>query len=614
MCGIVGYTDFSKNLIHEQEQLEAMARQISHRGPDAEGFWCSEHVALGHRRLVVVDPEGGMQPMRREKDGADYVMVYNGELYNTEELRQELRAKGHAFEGWSDTEVLLNAYIEWGEACLGRLNGIFAFAIWDARKGRLFLARDRIGVKPLFYCQKGSTFFFASELKAILAHPTVPHAISREGLAELFVMGPARTPGHGVFCGISELRPGFCMAIDREGITTEQYWALRSHAHTADFKHTAEAVRDLVFDSVKRQLVSDVPLCVLLSGGLDSSAIAAIAAGVYKTEKAERINTYSVDYVGNDTFFQVNEFQPNADAPWALKVSEYLNTRHATCLIDTPELVESLFPAVLARDLPGMTDVDSSLLLFSRWIKDRATVGLSGECADEVFGGYPWFYQTGDTADAVFPWSRRLDERLKLYSPELLSFIEPKAYLARRYREAIDEVPRCSEDKPAEAKMRELFYLNLTRWMPTLLDRKDRMSMASGLELRVPFCDHRLVEYVWNIPWEMKNHRNREKGLLRQALTGTLPDDVLWRKKSPYPKTHNPAYLEAMRELTLAMLRDTTSPLLPFINRKAVMELALSVRSDTNLPWFGQLMNAPQLMAYLLQVDFWLKEYKIVIE
>ncbi len=589
-----------------------MTETLIHRGPDrpVSGFpgtprWATVGLRWWTRKAGNTHAA--------QKGGHVFAMAYNGELYNTEDIRRELLAKGYAFEGWSDTEVLLTAYIEWGELCLEKLNGIFAFAVWDAEKQQLFLARDRIGVKPLFYALKDGCLLFASEIKALLRHPMITPRIDREGLAEIFVMGPSRTPGHGVFAGLSELKAGWCMTFGRGGAKVRQYWRLNSHGHEAGFEDTVSAVRELVCDAIRRQLVSDVPLCVLLSGGLDSSAIAAVASEVCRKEKKGRLRTFSVDYAGNDRFFQVNEFQPNADAPWVTKVSEHLGTEHEICLVDTPELAQALFPAVQARDLPGMTDVDSSLLLFSRWIKARATVGLSGECADEVFGGYPWFYQAGDAEGLTFPWARRLSERLKLYSPELLELLRPEEYLAQRYREALDEVPRWSGDMPENAKKRELFYFNLTRWMPTLLDRKDRMSMSTGLELRVPFCDHRLVEYVWNIPWEMKNYRGREKGLLRQALTGILPEDVLWRKKSPYPKTHNPAYLEEMRARTLSMLDDGSSPILPLINRRAVAGLARTVGSDTNIPWFGQLMNAPQLLAYLLQIDFWLREYKIEI-
>ncbi len=614
MCGIVGWTDFCGKLTKDAELLKTMAEKLSKRGPDASGYWYSAEAALGHRRLVVVDPEGGRQPMIRNRDNNQYVLVYNGELYNTEELRKELELKGYSFDGWSDTEVLLNAYIEWGEECLQKLNGIFAFAVWDSKKKVLFLARDRVGVKPLFYYQKGSTVLFASEIKAILAHPSMTAKINREGLAELFALGPARTPGHGIFSGIAELRPGCCMEVNPKGCSVKQYWILNSHSHEEDFHRTVERVRELVYDSIKRQLVSDVPLCTLLSGGLDSSAITAIAAQEYQNEKNGPISTFSIDYLGNDKYFQTSELQPNEDSPWIERVSDYLGSKHSACIIDTPELTEALYSAVIARDLPGMADVDASLLLFCRWVKQRATVGLSGECADEVFGGYPWFYHKRDTKNPTFPWSHRIEDRLKLYSHELQDAIGPEKYIADRYEEAIEEVPRYTGEPSADAKMRELFYFNLTRWMPTLLDRKDRMSMAAGLELRVPFCDHRLVEYAWNIPWEMKNYKNREKGLLRQALTGLLPEDVLWRKKSPYPKTHNPSYIEAVRGLTLSMLGDHSSPLHLFINKSAVGELAYSIKKDTNIPWFGQLMNAPQLLAYLLQINFWLKEYHVIIE
>ena len=387
MCGIAGWIDYSANLKDAQPVLTGMVQTLTNRGPDAEGYYLSGHAALGHRRLIVVDPAGGGQPMRWQRGDTTYIIVYNGELYNTEDIRSELLAKDHVFEGWSDTEVLLHAFAEWGEDCVDKLNGIFAFAVWDEKNERLFMARDRIGVKPLFFSDKGGMFAFASELKALLAHPDISPRVSGEGLAEIFALGPARTPGHGVFNDISELRPGWCLTLDREGRRVRQYWSLVSHRHTDDFNTTTEEVRSLVFDAIKRQLVSDVPLCVLLSGGLDSSTIAAIASKVYREERQESIRTFSIDYIDNDKNFRAGEFQPNPDAPWVKLVSWYLGTEHRNFWVDTPDLVESLFPAVLARDLPGMADIDSSLLLFSRFIKQFATVGLSGECADETEHG-----------------------------------------------------------------------------------------------------------------------------------------------------------------------------------------------------------------------------------
>lgn len=613
MCGIAGWIDFARDLTQEREVIKAMTERLAPRGPDAEGYWFSEHAVLGHRRLMVVDPQGGRQPMVRQKRNRTYALVYNGELYNTEDIRQELVACGHTFEGWSDTEVLLQAYLEWGESCLQKFNGIFAFAVWDETGEELFLARDRIGVKPLFYSQPGASFLFASEIKALLAHSLVSPTVNREGLAEIFVMGPARTPGHGVFAGISELKPGYCMVVDRNGVRIKQYWSLVSREHRESFAATVATVRDLVLDAVTRQLVSDVPLGVLLSGGLDSSAITAIAADHYQKEKRAPLRTFSIDYVDNERYFQVNEFQPDPDAPWVEIVSAAFQTQHYSYCIDIPPLAAALFPAVLSRDLPGMTDVDSSLYLFSRAIKKQVTVALSGEGADEVFGGYPWFYRRQSATLETFPWMRGTAERFRLYSPELLAMIRPREYLRERFREALAEVPRLAGDTPVDAQMREMFYLNLTRWMPTLLERKDRMSMAAGLELRVPFTDHRLVEYLWNIPWEYKYYQSREKGLFRRALEGVLPEAVLRRKKSPYPKTHHPAYLEAVRNGISRILDDKGSPLLPLINQPALRNFAATVTTASDFPWFGQLMNAPQLLAYFIQIDYWLRAYQVRI-
>lgn len=612
MCGITGWIDWEEDLTNRQDVLQAMVETLAARGPDASGMYLAQHAAIGHRRLSVVDIEGGKQPMLRRRGERTYVITYNGELYNTADLRWELMARGYVFTSTSDTEVLLKSYIEWGSACVDRLNGIFAFGIWDEAGQRFFMARDRMGVKPLFYCLRGSSLIFGSELKALLAHPEVEPVIDAEGLAEIFMIGPARTPGYGVFRGIEELKPGYSAEYTPQGLKVRQYWALCSQPHEQDFTTTVMMVGEIFRDAVKRQLVSDVPLCTLLSGGLDSSAITAVAANSYKAE-GRMLHTYSVEYVDNDKYFQEHAFQPNRDAPWVERVSNYFGTTHHEILLDTPELAGVLRPAATARDLPGMADVDTSLYLFSREIKKEATVGLSGECADEVFGGYPWFYREEMVKAETFPWALKPEIRLEWLAPALKYNKVLQEYPRRRYAEALAEVPPLAGEDAEAARMREIFYLSLTRWMPTLLDRKDRMSMACGLELRVPFCDHRLVEYVWNVPWEMKNYQKREKGLLRYALSGILPDDVLWRKKSPYPKTHNPNFLAAVRQEVLGILDDASSPLLPLINANSIRAFALSDAAKSPLPWFGQLMGGPQLLAYLIQVEAWLKQYKVKV-
>lgn len=613
MCGITGWLDWEKDLSQERPVLQAMTACLTNRGPDAEGFWLHPRVAFGHRRLVVVDPSGGKQPMSAIHRKHACTMVYNGELYNTDDLRQELLAAGHSFLSHSDTEVLLHAYLEWGPDCVERLNGIFAFAIWDEREHHLFLARDRMGVKPLFYAQRGSSFLFASELKSLLAHPAVKPVLSREGLAEVFALSPARTPGHGVFHNVHEVRPGYSLIVTPNSLRKHRYWKLVSQPHSDDLDRTTERVRELVTDSIHRQLVADVPVSTLLSGGLDSSVITAVAASSFKEQQRGTLHTYSIDYVDNSRHFQSNSFQPDEDAPYVKIVSDYLGTQHRTITFDTAELIDALRTATLARDLPGMADIDASLYLFCREIKKETTVVLSGECADEVFGGYPWFHRDELLHAGTFPWAKATRERASWLSPELQDWVKPEAYVAQRYEETLDEVPQLPGEDPLEARRREMFYLNLSWFMNTLLDRKDRMSMAASLEARVPFCDHRIVEYVWNIPWQLKMHGNREKGILRKAMEGYLPDEVLYRKKSPYPKTHNPAYTEAVRSWLLEILDDSSSPLLPLIDVPTIRRIANLDAQASGIPFFGQLMSTPQLFAYLGQLDLWLREYRVAI-
>lgn len=614
MCGITGWIDWNNDLTKQADTIVKMTETLELRGPDASGTWLSRHCAFGHRRLSVMDPAGGAQPMVRptkEAEDQDCIVVYNGELYNAPELKKELEALGYRFRTTCDTEVLLQAYVEWGPACVERFNGIFAFAIWRTDEEKLFIARDRLGVKPLFYRREEGRLLFGSEPKAILAHPDVPAEIDAEGLAELFVIGPARTPGHGVWRDFYELKPGHVLQYDRNGMRISAYWQLESSPHEEDERGTAERVGALLADTVERQLVSDVPVCTLLSGGLDSSALTALAVTYYEREGQGNVHTFSVDYVDNDKHFKSHDFQPNADAPWITRMSQHLNTVHHPVQFDTPELVDALETAVLAKDLPGMADIDASLLLFCREIKKDATVAISGEAADEIFGGYPWFHREEALKAETFPWSLATGMRAGLLSPELREKLQPQAYLSDRYAQAIAEVPQLPGEDEARKRMRRMSYLNVTRFMPTLLDRKDRMSMAVGLEVRVPYCDHRLVEYVWNIPWEIKTAGNREKGILRKALEGVLPHDVLYRKKSPYPKTHNPNYLSAVRTRLLDRLDDPSCPLLPLINVARLKELAGNPDASSHLPWFGQLMSGPQLFAYLLQMDFWLRHYKV---
>jgi asparagine synthase (glutamine-hydrolysing) len=614
MCGITGWIDYTCNLNNEKEIVARMAETLSKRGPDDTNVWAVTHGAFGHKRLVVVDPEGGRQPMTRRKGTNTFTICYNGELYNTEDIRKELLQKGYTFQGHSDTEVLLTSYMEWKEKCVEHLNGIFAFAVWDSEKEAVFIARDRLGVKPLFYKEDFGRLLFGSELKAILAHPKVKAELTHEGLAEVFGLGPSRSPGHGVFAGVKELRPGHALTFSKDGLKVWRYWNVKSSVHTDSFEETVEKVQFLLKDAITRQLVSDVPLCTFLSGGVDSSAITAFAAKAYEQEGKETLHTYSIDYEDNEKYFKSNAFQPNADGPYIDLMSETFGTVHHRCVIPTEILADRLTEATIVRDLPGMADIDSSLLWFCREIKKDFVVSLSGECADEIFGGYPWFHRKDDLMSETFPWMRSTEARENLLKQEWREKLKLRQYVQQRYQETVKETPVLDGENKIDAKRRELFYLNQLWFMTTLLDRKDRMSMGASLEVRVPFADHRLVEYVWNIPWEMKMYNNREKGLLRKALEGVLPHDVLYRKKSPYPKTHNPHYTKAVTKWLNQLLEDKSSILYVFFDKKQLHDLIATEGKAFTVPWFGQLMTGPQLLAHLAQIHVWFKEYSINIK
>jgi asparagine synthase (glutamine-hydrolysing) len=613
MCGIAGWIDLKEDLTDKYPIVEAMSATLAKRGPDSSGTWFSTHALLAHRRLAVMDPAGGAQPMLRQKEGYDYCIVYNGELYNSPELKKSLEDSGYTFTTSCDTEVLLLSYAHWGPQCVERLNGIFAFGIWDEKEQKIFLARDHFGVKPLFYTCLKSGLVFGSEIKTLLSNPMVKPEIGVEGLSEVFGLGPAKTPGIGVFNGISELKPAHCMIFDSNGLHTYRYWTLKIQEHTDSLEDTVSKVRGLVMDAMERQFVSDVPLCTFLSGGLDSSAITALAARYFRNNGKGRLHTYSIDYADNEKYFVPSLFQPTPDAPWVKRMADECGSEHTYFTVNTTQVADALENAVAARDLPGMADIDSSLWLFCQEVKKDATVALSGECADEVFGGYPWFHKEEMLNSGTFPWSRNIEERNVILSGDLLKSINTTEYIARRYQETLSEVPHMDGENELEKRRREMFYLNFSWFMQTLLDRKDRMSMAHGLEVRVPYCDYRLVQYAWNIPWDMKMLDGREKGLLRKAFEGVLPNDVLYRKKSPYPKTHNPSYEATVKNRLKEIMHDPNSPLLPLIDKKA-LAIIMAKPSDLGKPWYGQLMARPQLYAWLIQVNAWLRMYKISIK
>jgi asparagine synthase (glutamine-hydrolysing) len=607
MCGIAGEVNFSDHFHADEQTFLQMKKLLKRRGPDQDDICRYENCTLVHDRLAVIDLRHGRQPMAEKRGEQEFCIVYNGELYNTDELRSRLAGRGYHFHGRSDTEVLLKCYMEWGEQCLPMLNGIYAFAVWENHNKKLFIARDRMGVKPFFYAQVNGVFIFASEIKALLVHPLVGSRIDAGSIAEIMLIGPGRTPGNGVFKDVKELCAGHCGSFSRDGLVVRKYWELYDNPHTETFEQTMEKVRYLVTDSIERQLVSDVPICTFLSGGLDSSIISAVAARHLK-RRGERLTTFSVDYRDNVRYFKHSRFQPNQDSDYIGLMVTHLDSEHHNIVIDTEELVEALFPAVEARDLPGMADVDASLLLFCSRVKEKCSVAISGECADEIFGGYPW-YRDKTIRDAIgFPWSQSTAYRCSFLREEILDGLSPWDYVQERYMKTVrvtNKIPGLSD---LESRMKEMNRLNLDWFMQTLLDRKDRMSMYSGLEVRVPFCDHRIVEYLYTVPWELKDWQNREKGLLREAFKDLLPEEIVWRKKSPYPKTHHPNYLKRVSGLLQEVVANPSSPILSIV-RKNALECLLQM--DNAVPWYGQLMTTPQTIAYFLQLNHWLEKYHV---
>ncbi|SFP24585.1 asparagine synthase (glutamine-hydrolyzing) [Salibacterium halotolerans] len=609
MCGITGWLFFDRDMRQHRKELENMTDTLRFRGPDDQQTYLADHIGFGHTRLIIIDPEGGRQPMAEHINGRRFVIVYNGELYNTEEVRQELKTRGHSFSSHSDTSVVLHAYAEWGQSCVDRLNGIFAFAVWDETDETLFLVRDRMGVKPLFYTETKSGLIFGSEIKALLAHPEVEGAVDEQGLLELFSLGPSRTPGCGVYKNIHEVKPAHTAAISREGIKTTRYWNVRSLPHSDSIEDTAEAVRHYLHQAAVKQLVSDKPISTFLSGGLDSSALTAFAAKHHK----EALRTFSIDYEDNDKYFKADMFQPDSDSYYINQMTTDFGTAHHYEVLPVDTLAEKLEEAVYARDLPGMADIDSSLLWFCGRIKKHASVSLSGECADEIFGGYPWFYKQELLDREGFPWMDSLHERQSLLHPDWRKKLDLKEYAYQRYKETIEAAPLSGEENSVEKAHKEMSWLNMQWFMQTLLERKDRMSMRTGLEVRVPFADHELVQYVWNIPSDWKRLGDTEKGILRRALEPVLPKDVLYRRKNPYPKTHHPRYTEIVTSMLRDVLHDKNAPLHELMDPEQLKEL-ISGNSSISRPWFGQLMKGPQLLAYFYQVNKWLETYDIKIK
>ena len=539
-------------------------------------------------------------------------LVYIGEVYNFVELRDELTRLGHRFKTRSDTEVVLRGYLQWGDKVADRLNGMFAFAIWDVRTEELYLIRDRMGVKPLFYYPTADGVLFGSEPKAILAHPEVKPRVTAEGLREVLVL--AKTPESTVYAGMHEVRPGQIVRVNRNGLTTRRYWALAARKHEDDLPRTIITVRELLEDIVQRQIVSDVPLCSLLSGGLDSSSVTAMAHRAM-AKQGGRLRSFSVDFADHGVAFVSGEFHKSSDTPFVRDFVKHVGCDHTEVVLDSRELASrDLSRAVMeASDFPLAVsgDMFSSLYRLFQAVRETSTVALSGESADEVFGGYSWFHDPRAVNAGTFPWlvtTGSTFDGVQVLDDDLLHELNLPEFQADSYSQAIAETPVLPGEDSAERRMREISYLHLTRFVQFLLDRKDRMSMAVGLEVRVPFCDHRLVDYVFNIPWRMKTFDGREKSILRAAARDLLPRSIVERVKSPYPATQDPAYEKAIRDEVMEVLKDQKHPAATLLNKNAIEGLLeRPVGTTSSLAGRAALERARSISA-------WVKDYGVALD
>jgi asparagine synthase (glutamine-hydrolysing) len=614
MCGIAGCVSYNSDLGFHKDVIAAMTETMARRGPDAGGVWIDRHVGLGHRRLAIIDLAGGVQPMQAEEQGSTIAsLIYTGEVYNFVELRDELRQLGHRFKTRSDTEVVLRGYLQWGDEVVERLNGMFAFAIWDVRTEELLLVRDRMGVKPLFYYPTADGVLFGSEPKAILAHPKVQPRVNKDGFREILVL--AKNPEATIYAGMREVRPGQVVRVNRNGLTKRRYWMLAAREHEDDLPRTIKTVTELLEDIVQRQIVADVPLCSLLSGGLDSSTVTAMAQRATADRQGGPIRSFSVDFADHGAAFVASELHKSSDTPFVRDFVAHVGCDHTEVVLDSRELANrDLNRAVMqASDFPLSLsgDIFASLYRLFQAVRAESTVALSGESADEVFGGYPWFHDPKAVDAATFPWLATTGNTFagtQVLDPDLLDRLDLPGFQADSYAQAMAETPLLKGEDAVERRMREISYLHLTRFVQFLLDRKDRMSMAVGLEVRVPFCDHRLVDYVFNIPWHLKTFDGREKSILRAAARELLPSSIVERQKSPYPSTQDPAYEKAVRADVAEILADRSHPATSLLNRKVIEDmLARPLGATSSLPDRAGLERARSISA-------WVKDYDVVLD
>jgi asparagine synthase (glutamine-hydrolysing) len=544
MCGIVGIV----NLVAgppDRHVVESMMDVMRHRGPDGEGVTCDLQAALGHVRLSIIDVEGSKQPLANEDETV--WVTFNGEIYNYRELREELQAKGHRLRTQGDTETLVHLYEDYGPEMVNRLIGMFAFAIWDKKNRQLFLARDRMGIKPLYYCRRGDDFVFASEIKAFLQHPAITPRPSTEGIWNYLTYRSVPSPAT-LLEDIIKVRPGECLTFSHKGIQSQCYWdiPLRSKESIRDSAPSPEQIQQQVesrlMTSVRRRLISDVPVGAFLSGGVDSSLIVALMSILTNAP----VRTYSVGF---------RNF-PTSELPYAGLVAQKYHTDHHELVLEEDCFADHLEKLTWIRDSPLSEPADVPLYLLSKMARRDVKVLLSGEGSDELFGGYPKYaYDRFAPLVGLLPRglsrliASRLPGRLRRVEVAMRSLCERDR--AQRWAQwfspftarekailmpANESWPNPTQEYVERAEgvhaLDAMLYADCKLWLPdNLLDRGDRMTMGASVEGRVPFLDHELVEYAFSLPARMKVRGFARKYVIKQIARKYLPARIVDRAK-----------------------------------------------------------------------------------
>lgn len=603
MSGIVGYLKHQKINHEDIDLFTRMSKSISNRG-EYEKIFTADYILLAKRQKNKCGTE-----LNIINNNNPLEIVFSGKLFNKKSLLLELASCDASPINENDEEIVLQAYLKWGKDCISKFNGYFSLAIWDKRERKLFCARDRMGAQPLFFYRYSNGIIFASEIKALMASGIIKGEIDNYGVKQLLLLGPSRTGGCGIIKGIDELKPGQYLEVDADNFKVATYWKPTALMHTDDYKTTVEKTRELITNAIARQIDSDEPGC-FLSGGLDSSIITKVVADIYKKGN-KQLKTFSVDYKENDVYFEKNSFQSSRDNYYIDIMSKLTNSDHKYFMLDTQELLEAIDESSTARDLPGMGDIDSSLRVFCKKVGLETDICMSGECADEFFGGYPWYHREELLYRDNFPWLNALSLRESLFNKDILGKNNDE-YVYEEYKKVIDYTDCLDVDDKQNKRIREMFMLNYYYFMQTLIDRGDRMSSGTNLEIRMPFCDNAIIDYAFNMPWEYKAITGREKGIMREAFKDLLPEEINNRKKTPYPKTFNPAFRAGIVTRAEKLINDKNSIISELVNKDTFFDLKNNKIAVTE-PWYGQLMRLPQIFGYIVELDIFFKRFNLKI-